>query len=172
MSKSRTQSALDGLKRRSGEDLSLVVLDSVETEIKNLHLGIQNKIASAMKNAVEIGRLLIEKKNELPHGAFGDWIENSNLGFELRQAQKYMRAYEFKDKLLENSKANSEFAFGNLEKALSTVKTPSSPSKPSQIKSKAFSDKKRIKTLKTEIKALEIELKAKKKELEKLLKKS
>jgi len=136
MSKSRLANALDGLNRTSGEDDSLVAIDNVETEIRNLHLGIQNKIAGAMKNAIEIGSHLSKKKGELPHGQFSEWVEKSNLGFEIRQAQKYMRAYENKDRILAVSNTNSEFAFGNLEKALSAVKTET-PAKPKPKKKKS-----------------------------------
>ena len=50
--------------------------------------------------AIEIGRLLIEKKAELSHGEFGIWIKD-NLIFTDRTARNYMRLFENKDRVIE-----------------------------------------------------------------------
>lgn len=52
----------------------------------------------AVKKAIEIGRLLTEKKSELAHGEWIPWVE-SNLVFGRSQAANYMRAYRERDTL-------------------------------------------------------------------------
>ena len=51
-----------------------------------------------MQHAIECGRLLIEAKAALPHGAWLPWVE-ANLSFGARQCQKYMRLAEHAEAL-------------------------------------------------------------------------
>ena len=51
-----------------------------------------------LKHAIECGRLLIEAKATLPHGAWLPWLE-ANVSFGARQAQKYMRLADHADAL-------------------------------------------------------------------------
>ena len=45
---------------------------------------------TAIENAIECGRLLLEAKSQVAHGEWLPWIE-ANLSFGPRQAQKYIR---------------------------------------------------------------------------------
>ncbi len=68
---------------------------AVETSaerINALHAEISNHMTLAVKKWVEMGQLLTEQKKRLPHGEWIPWIQ-SNLVFNERQAQKYMRTY-------------------------------------------------------------------------------
>jgi DUF3102 family protein len=47
----------------------------------------------AMARYLNVGRLLTEAKTQVRHGEWVEWVE-TNCKFGLRQAQKYMRAYE------------------------------------------------------------------------------
>lgn len=67
-------------------------------EIVKKHLLLQDSLNKSLKLAIEIGGMLIEEKNELPHGSFGSYIEHE-MPFSMRTAQSYMRFYREKDKL-------------------------------------------------------------------------
>jgi hypothetical protein len=61
-------------------------------QINLLHAEMTGHMTMAVKKAIEIGRLLTERKAELAHGEWISWVE-SNLTFNDSQARKYMRVY-------------------------------------------------------------------------------
>jgi hypothetical protein len=46
----------------------------------------------AVSHAIEVGRLLVEAKDQVRHGEWSGWVE-ANCTFGIRQAQNYMRAH-------------------------------------------------------------------------------
>lgn len=60
-------------------------LEMVAAEIRVLE-------GSMLSSAIEIGRRMVEAKEMLPHGEFGDWIEN-NTDFSRSKANDYMRLF-------------------------------------------------------------------------------
>ena len=62
------------------------------------HQAAQRAAQTFLKHAIECGRLLIEAKAALPHGAWLSWLE-ANVSFGVRQAQKYMRLADHADAL-------------------------------------------------------------------------
>lgn len=65
--------------------------------IRELHFGIEEKLRSAVTDAIEIGQLLFEQKAELAHGEWLPWLR-VNVGFSERTAQNYLRVFEHRDK--------------------------------------------------------------------------
>jgi hypothetical protein len=62
------------------------------------HQAAQRAAQTFLKQAIECGRLLIEAKAALPHGAWLPWLE-ANVSFGARQAQKYIRLADHADAL-------------------------------------------------------------------------
>lgn len=50
----------------------------------------QKKVEVA-RGVIELGQILIETKEKLPHGSWIKWLEDSRVGFTERQSQKYMK---------------------------------------------------------------------------------
>ena len=50
-----------------------------------------------LKDYIEIGRLLCEAKETVPHGAWGQWLEK-NVGYSTSNANNMMRAYKEQDR--------------------------------------------------------------------------
>lgn len=86
---------LEGLKL--GIDLS--VEDSTEGRIVKLHERIHESMRRSVVDAIEIGRLLLEKRTQLAHGLFMRWI-GKELPFSPRTARRYMQLYEERDNLV------------------------------------------------------------------------
>lgn len=89
---------------------------TIAIEIRTIH---QNAMTSLMVAAVEIGRRLVEAKQLVAHGDWGDYIANQ-VGYSQSQCNNYMRLYnEYGGKL------NSQ-SIGNLEptKALALLALP------------------------------------------------
>lgn len=63
-----------------------------------LHESIGINLKNAVRSAISLGELLSSKKGKIAHGQFTIWVE-SNLPFTLRTAQRYMKLYEFREKL-------------------------------------------------------------------------
>lgn len=68
--------------------------DSIK-EIDRLHTLATKSAAKAVEYAKQAGQILLQIKNNLPHGQFGDWI-SKNLSVSARQAQRYIAAAEGK----------------------------------------------------------------------------
>lgn len=60
-------------------------LDVIAAEIRAL-------TASMLHDAIEIGRRMVEAKEQLPHGEFGPWIK-ANTGYSTSKANDYMRIF-------------------------------------------------------------------------------
>jgi hypothetical protein len=69
----------------------------MKNKINELHLKIHNSLKDTVADAIEIGRLLTEQKEECGHGNFIPWVE-SNCDFTRMTAFKYMRLFDYRDK--------------------------------------------------------------------------
>ncbi len=65
-------------------------------EIKELHNQIFCHVRMSLENAIRIGQLLTEQKEELEHGEFIRWIKE-NLPFTDRAARRYMGLWSERD---------------------------------------------------------------------------
>ncbi|EMM99338.1 DUF3102 domain-containing protein [Leptospira noguchii] len=86
--------------RPGTQHLQVVQKDQDEDaeKISMLHTSIETNIKNAIRNAIKIGELLIEKKSRLGHGKFIPWI-TTNLPFSERTAQRYIKLFENRDLL-------------------------------------------------------------------------
>lgn len=64
---------------------------ATSTEINRLHQLATKTATEAVGYAKQAGELLLNVKDQLPYGVFGDWIEQ-DLTVSARQAQRYMAA--------------------------------------------------------------------------------
>ena len=67
-------------------------------EINTLHSNIEGKLKSTVQDAIKLGELLTNVKQELPHGTFLNWI-NDNCNFRKSSAENYMKLYNYKSKI-------------------------------------------------------------------------
>ena len=71
---------------------------TTEQRINSLHESLKALMQRGIEQALEIGRLLTEKKSKLKHGELGAWIRN-NLIFSERTAQRYMSLFDNRSKI-------------------------------------------------------------------------
>lgn len=71
---------------------------STADQINELHRELTGLMKATVDKAIEIGGLLHEQKEALPHGEWIPWVE-SNLAFSERWARDYMRFYRERDRL-------------------------------------------------------------------------
>ena len=50
----------------------------------------QKKVEVA-RGVIELGQILIDTKEKLPHGSWIKWLEDSRVGFNRNQANKYIK---------------------------------------------------------------------------------
>jgi hypothetical protein len=86
--------------------------DVVVNKINELHRGIEDKLRSSVSDAIEIGRLLTEKKGQLQHGDFLPWLKG-NCNFSQKTAWSYMKLNEHQCKL--ESVTNLQEAYRQIE---------------------------------------------------------
>ena len=72
-------------------------IDCVD-EICRLHREIFQQAETMLQNIMQIGGLLVQRKQKLPHGQFTKWVEE-NLPFTTRTAQNYMKVFRNKEQL-------------------------------------------------------------------------
>ncbi len=70
--------------------------------LKQLHEEIMGAARMVLDKAIEAGGILHEVKAKLPHGDFSAWIE-TNTGFNIRTAQRYMKIHDNRDQLKNDS---------------------------------------------------------------------
>lgn len=74
------------------EKAQLTTTSTPAEQIIKLHQELEAYAKRTIVTAIEIGRLLIEQKRELPHGQFEQWIDES-LPFSPRHARRFMKLY-------------------------------------------------------------------------------
>ena len=108
---------------------------------------------------MEMGKILCETKEKLPHGEWLPWLEDSRVNFTERQARKYMKVYN------ELGNGNHRFPFDQI----SLRKLYALASAPEEIREDVVNNSTNSKELEENIKKYQEE-KKKSKELEKQLK--
>lgn len=68
----------------------------MNTELSNTFYEVQaekfyQKKVEVARGVIELGQILIETKEQLPHGSWTKWLEDSRVGFTDRQARNYMK---------------------------------------------------------------------------------
>ena len=71
---------------------------TTEQRINSLHESLKALMQRGIEQALEIGKLLTEKKSKLKHGELGPWIQ-ANLIFSVRTAQRYINLFENRSKI-------------------------------------------------------------------------
>jgi len=70
--------------------------------LRSLHGEIITAMRATLDLAIEAGAILHEVKAALPHGEFTSWVE-TNAGFSIRTAQRYMKIHENREELKNDS---------------------------------------------------------------------
>ena len=65
-------------------------IDEEEKLIYTIYIPGQKKVEVA-RGVIELGQILIETKEKLPHGSWIKWLEDSRVGFSVQMANKYVR---------------------------------------------------------------------------------
>ncbi len=86
--------------------------DVIVNRINELHRGIEDKLRSSVSDAIEIGRLLTEKKQQLQHGDFLPWLKG-NCNFSQDTAERYRKLYTYNNKI--RSVRNLQEAYRQIE---------------------------------------------------------
>lgn len=96
-------------------------LDTLAREIKEAHDAAATAMRESLRHARRAGELLIEVKDQLPHGEFGPWID-AHCGFGWRTANLYMRiAREWEKLVAENSQRIANLTLGETMDLLTRV---------------------------------------------------
>lgn len=77
----------------------------------------QKKVEVA-RGVIELGQILIDTKEKLPHGSWIKWLEDSRVGFTDRMARKYMKITRelgeaFSHTLLDNLSLNKLYTLAS-----------------------------------------------------------
>lgn len=95
-------------------------LSTIETEIKTIE---DQVYKTTLAGVIEISKRLLEAKELLEHGQWGEWCEN-NLGYSQRQAQRYIeigQAYGDENSPFSNATMSSHLS---ISKAYSLLQVP------------------------------------------------
>lgn len=65
-------------------------IDDEKKMVSTIMIQGQNKVEVA-RGVIELGQILIETKEKLPHGSWIKWLEDSRVGFSIQNANKYMK---------------------------------------------------------------------------------
>jgi hypothetical protein len=88
-------------KRDGSRTMDKVMKNTIQ-EITRLHSEIAGHMRMSLEKAIRIGELLREQKSKQKHGSFTSWVVN-NVPFTHRTAQMYMKLYNSRDKLKNES---------------------------------------------------------------------
>jgi hypothetical protein len=94
---------------------------SLVARINAAHDAAHGAARTAIEHAVECGRLLLEAKAGVAHGAWLPWVA-ANLNFGVRQVQKYLRIAKHAEEL-PNATSNSHLTIYGALTALSSSQT-------------------------------------------------
>lgn len=88
-------------------------IDPAARKINELHALARDETISSVSRIVhswsDVGEALLAEKKKTPHGQWIPWI-NKHLAFSPRQAQKYIKAFEERDNLLDAGSMNLDTA--------------------------------------------------------------
>jgi hypothetical protein len=88
----RNQTPDSSQRRRCGNftgNITMTITKSLSVDINRHHDLARTKAAEAINHAMEAGKLLLQAKAGMEHGAWGSWLR-SNVRVTPRQAQRYM----------------------------------------------------------------------------------
>ena len=83
--------------------------------IATLHAEVVSAVRSSLEKAIEIGELLEAEKANVAHGEWSKWIEE-NVPFDIRTAQRYMKANANRDRIKYDSVSLLTEAYRAIEK--------------------------------------------------------
>jgi hypothetical protein len=81
-------------------------------KINELHGEIENHLRQGLSKAIQVGSLLSETKQRLPHGKFTGWISD-HVSFSPRTARNYMKLFDNKNKLQDADSINGAYKLLN-----------------------------------------------------------
>ena len=90
-------------------DMNIIERNRID-QIVSLHGEIEASLRTTVGKAIEIGGLLEDQKQELPHGEWGRWAQQ-NLPFTLRTATNYMNCFRHRDRLKSESVSDLASAY-------------------------------------------------------------
>jgi hypothetical protein len=94
-----------GTSSGPGANVAELVLSAnpeVAVVITRLHQQIMAATRATLQNAIRVGELLSQTKASLKHGQWLGWLE-LNINFDVRTAQRYMRIFERREELKNDS---------------------------------------------------------------------
>ncbi len=92
--------------------------------LRQIHSEIMGAAKMVLEKAIEAGGILLEVKAGLPHGDFTAWVE-TNAGFSIRTAQRYMKIFEHREELKNDSVSLLADAHKMLENPIMELKRES-----------------------------------------------
>jgi hypothetical protein len=113
--------------------------ESLIQKIIALHEGIVSAMHRSVSDAIEIGRLLEEKKKDLGHGAFLPWIEHE-LPFSETTAQRYMQVFRWKDKTRSVRDLSEAYRVAQIEDQRSKGREPLPKPEPKKPQGRTIDD--------------------------------
>lgn len=93
---------------------------SIISEIEKYHAESVGGMRTSLLAAINAGERLTQKKDTLKHGEWTRWIVE-NLSFDIRTAQRYMKAYEHRDQLKNDTVSHLTAAYRLLEDSVIRV---------------------------------------------------
>jgi hypothetical protein len=93
------------------------VTTGLASKINEAHAEAVQAAQSALLHAREAGRLLIEAKAALPHGAWAEWLRE-NVSFSHRTANAYMRVADRWEEIQANSQSSANLSIDGALKLL------------------------------------------------------
>jgi hypothetical protein len=87
---------------------------------------VEDLARSTVEAGIELGKMLVEKKEALGHGEWLPWLRENFEGSE-RHAQRFMRLYSERDRLLSNATRVSDLSLSGALEALATPRIEPPP---------------------------------------------
>jgi hypothetical protein len=97
-------------------------LPDLARQINAEHAACMASAQDAVTRAIEVGRLLARAKEQVQHGGWEPWVE-ANCVFGIREAQRYMRAYQNRS-TLEGPKATRVSHLDSLRGVMEALSAP------------------------------------------------
>jgi hypothetical protein len=86
----------------------IIKFNEYAKQINQCHNNIENSFKHTLEYGIKAGGLLIEIKENLPHGEFLQWIKD-NCFFSDKTAQTYMKCFEYKSEIETLSNLNEAY---------------------------------------------------------------
>ena len=102
--------------------------DKLVSKIADAHRRAVSRAERCIDAAIDVGRFLVEAKEQLPHGNWAAWVRK-HCDFGPRQARKYIRMYHHRDEI-ENGTGGSDLS---INRALKIVAQEHEPERQSQM---------------------------------------